>query len=50
MSLYADLSRPEEVNDIVKDHREFLNEQPRVTASGSRHVHFALEPPEIMDV
>jgi len=34
----------------VKDHREFLNEQPRVTASGSRHVHFALEPPEIMDV
>ena len=39
-----------EISPLVKDHREFLNEQPRVTASGSRHVHFALEPPEIMDV
>ena len=39
-----------EISPLVKDHREFLNEQPRVTASGSGHVHFALEPPEIMDV
>jgi len=38
-----------EISPLVKDHREFLNEQPRVTASGSRHVHFALEPPEIMN-
>jgi hypothetical protein len=39
-----------EISPLVRDHREFLNEQPRVTAGGSRHVHFALEPPEIMDV
>ena len=36
--------------DLGKREPSLSTHRPRVTAGGSRHVHFALEPPEIMDV